>query len=176
MFNCYQAVGMTCCTAGKGTREGEKASMHVSWNASYCGLSISCFADHKTIWIEFTCASLGFFEGICLFPFFKNNWSNVIEKKKPKSLSISLYWIKLQRAVQQFHSITLTNVHICQQWILHPQKLGFVFQTSILDSAAHEALLSPAFMELAGVLGGKQHEKTRRGAEAELTRTWLLRQ
>lgn len=29
MFNCYQAVGMTCCTAGKGTREGEKASMHV---------------------------------------------------------------------------------------------------------------------------------------------------
>lgn len=52
----------------------------------------------------------------------------------------------------------------------------FVFQTSTLDSAAHEALLSPAFMELAGVLGGKQHEKTRRGAEAELTRTWLLRQ
>lgn len=91
MFNCYQAVGMTCCTAGKGTREGEKASMHVSWNASYCGLSISCFADHKTIWIEFTCASLGFFEGICLFPFFKNNWSNVIEKKKKQKASLFPY-------------------------------------------------------------------------------------
>lgn len=133
MFNCYQAVGMTCCTAGKGAREGEKASMHVKVSpgmlhiVGYLSPVLQItkpfeLSSHVPVWVflkEFVC-----------FLFFKNNWSNVIEKKtkKTKSLNISLYWIKLQRAVQQFHSITLTNVHIWQQWILHPQKLGLYFK------------------------------------------------
>lgn len=90
MFNCKQAVEITCCTAGKGAREGEKASMHVKASPGMLhivGCLLFCRSENH-LNIEFTYAGLGFFEGICLFPFFKNNQSSVIEKK---TLSISLY-------------------------------------------------------------------------------------
>lgn len=77
-------------------------------------------SSHVPVWVflkEFVC-----------FLFLRITEVMSLKKTKPKSLSISLYWIKLQRAVQQFHSITLTNVHIWQQWILHPQKLGLYFK------------------------------------------------
>lgn len=103
--------------------------------------------------------------------FLKNNQSHFIEK------TLFLYIeLNCKRAIQQSHSITLTNAHKCQRQILHPQKLVLYSKlppfAELLTMAVREALLRPACLELAGALEGK---KTMRGAEVKLTRSRLLR-
>lgn len=127
--------------------------------------------------IKFIYAVLIFLEGICLSSF--KRITEVISWQQKEVSLFPYIGLNCKRAIRQLYSITLTNVNKCRGQVLHPQKFGLYSRSpplaELLAGAAHETLLSPACVELSRALAGEQHEKSRRGAEAELTRSRLLR-